>query len=82
MEELFKSNFEVPGNLNENSRYLARPRLWGGQHKTIRISPITARRNKITLQKKVEIFHGHGQILNVRQVALSCVSWVELRGLG
>ena len=68
--------------MNQNSRYLARPRLWGGQHKTTRISPITARRNKITLQKEVEIFHRHGEILNVLQVALSCVSWVELSGLG
>ena len=32
--------------------YLARPRLRGGQHSTIRIIPITARRNKITFEKE------------------------------
>ena len=41
--------------LKPNGRYLARPRLRGGQHKTIRIIPMIARRNKITLNKNSEL---------------------------
>ena len=57
--------------------YLARPRLQGGQHTTIRIIPMTAKRKRITLQKKVEYFLDT-DFSTFWQVE---VSWLELHDL-